>query len=137
MDTRAVCAAWRSVPTDALPRAGGFDGTVTLWAAEDAVPMLTLQGHTAGVRGVALSADGRWVVSSGPDAAIRVWDTRDGVLLTTFEGHTGAARAVAISADGGTIASSGLDATVRLWDARGGCRRGCWKVTPPRRWVLR
>jgi WD40 repeat protein len=36
--------------------------------------MLTLLGHTATIEGVAISADGQWVVSASGDRVLKVWD---------------------------------------------------------------
>jgi WD40 repeat protein len=44
----------------------------------------TLRGYTDRVNGVALSADGRWVVSASSDKTGRVWDLEDGKPMTTF-----------------------------------------------------
>ena len=41
-------------------------------------------GHTGVVWGVALSADGKLVVSSGFDGTIRVWDASTGTCLRTL-----------------------------------------------------
>jgi len=44
---------------------GNEDGTVRLWDTDTGRPLATLQGHTGGVRRVALSADGRLLASGG------------------------------------------------------------------------
>ena len=67
-----------------------------------------LSGHTGGVRGVALSADGRRLASGGADGTVRVWDARERACLRVLTGHTAGIWDVALSGDG------------RWWSARRG-----------------
>ncbi|MBV9168753.1 MAG: hypothetical protein JOZ81_01550, partial [Chloroflexi bacterium] len=83
-------------------------------------PLATLQGHTASVWAVALSADGQLGASSSLDGTVRLWDIRTGRLLATLQGHAAAVWAVALSADGRLVASGGGDQTVRLWESHTG-----------------
>jgi WD40 repeat protein len=83
-----------------------------------------LQGHTGGIRGVAVSADGETIASSGDDGTVRLWATRSGLSRSVLEGHTAAVYGVALSSDARTVASGSLDGTVRLWDARRGVAAG-------------
>ncbi|KAJ3009146.1 UNVERIFIED_CONTAM: hypothetical protein HDU68_002813, partial [Siphonaria sp. JEL0065] len=78
----------------------------------------TLYGHTASVNSVALSADGRNVVSGSSDNSVKVWDLRTGECTQTLTGHTDMVYSVAISTDGETIVSGSRDKTVKLWDIR-------------------
>jgi predicted ATPase/WD40 repeat protein/tetratricopeptide (TPR) repeat protein len=82
--------------------------------------MATLQGHTGVVYGVALSADGALLASSGEDGTVRIWAVEGSACLSVLQGHRGAVRAVALSADGRLLASGGLDGTVRLWETSSG-----------------
>ena len=77
-----------------------------------------LQGHQGWVLSVAISADGKYIVSGSEDSTVRLW-SMDGTLLKTFNGHQGWVLSVAISADGQYIASGGKDKKVRLWSLDG------------------
>jgi WD40 repeat protein len=83
-------------------------------------PERTFTGHTNAVNGVAISADGRLVVSGADDRTVRVWDRASGQLLHRLEGHTDWVRGVSISADGRWVVSGGDDKTVRVWDRASG-----------------
>jgi WD40 repeat protein/sterol desaturase/sphingolipid hydroxylase (fatty acid hydroxylase superfamily) len=84
---------------------------------------LTLQGHTAGVLGVAISADGRRIVSGSEDKTAKVWDAATGEELRTLTGHQRPVRCVAISADGQRLASGSYDKTVKVWDTATGAEQ--------------
>jgi WD40 repeat protein len=80
---------------------------------------VTLNGHTADINSVALSPDGRFVVTASADGTARVWDAATGASRGELRGHTGSVNSAAFSPDGKLIVTAGSDATVRLWDAGG------------------
>lgn len=112
------------------------------WRDESLPPCTqTLTGHEGHVTCVAVSADGRRLVSGSGDKVngtrvngkftkfrgprirtqLKLWDRQTGACLQTFTGHTDVVRCVAISADGSFVASAGsFDNTVKLWDAASG-----------------
>lgn len=95
------------------------DGAVSEWAY--ASPGQIRQfNHGGSVYGVALSRDGKTVVSCSADQTVRVWDAVTGQQRFQLNGHVGAVHAVALSPDESLIVSSGADKTVRLWDLTGG-----------------
>jgi WD40 repeat protein len=90
---------------------------VRLWEAGSGLLLATLQGHSGGVRVVALTEDGRLLASGGVDGMVRLWEADSGRLLATLQGHSGEVMGVALSGDGRLLASGGADGTVRLWEA--------------------
>ncbi len=80
----------------------------------------SLEGHTGSVEAVAVSPDGRFIVSGSWDNTLKVWDTDSGRLLRSLEGHTSGVKAVAISPDGRWIVSGSEDQTLKVWEADSG-----------------
>lgn len=75
------------------------------------------RSHTAGVRAIAFSADGRLLASGGGDGTIRIWNIRkknsEPVILP---GHQKSVRALAFSPKRQILASGSDDGTLRLWN---------------------
>lgn len=82
----------------------------------------TLEGHGSDVHAVAVSADGKTVVSGSGggiivnDKTVKLWNAGTGKLIRTLEGHGYEVRAVAVTGNGKTIVSGSFDKTVKLWD---------------------
>jgi WD40 repeat protein len=82
----------------------------------------TMEGHTAAVAAVAVTPDGKTVVSVGNDGAVLVWDAATGALRKSLDGHTGWVGSVVISPDGtraytaGGENSAGGGNVIRVWD---------------------
>jgi WD40 repeat protein len=90
-------------------------------AAEPIRPQLLLPlGHSRPISSVALSADGRRVLTGADDFTARLWDVQTGMTLHTFSGHTDQVRSVALSSDGRRAVTGSMDNTARLWDAETG-----------------
>jgi WD40 repeat protein/serine/threonine protein kinase len=65
----------------------------------------TLTSHTGLVAALAVSADGRTLVSGSLDSTVRLWDPVTGEERAVLRGHTHPVCSVAVSGDGGTVAS--------------------------------
>lgn len=76
----------------------------------------TLTGHAWAVHSVAISSDGKWLVSGGSDKTIKVWELPTDKEVCTLTGHTGSVRSVAISGDGKTLVSGSRDGTIKAWN---------------------
>lgn len=77
---------------------------------------LDLVADSRCVNALALSSDGRQIVTAGCEGIIRIWDAASGGAITQLEGHTDQVNAVAWSPDERWIASVGRDQTLRLWN---------------------
>ncbi|MCE9546422.1 MAG: protein kinase [Planctomycetia bacterium] len=81
---------------------------------------LVIDAHPGGANCVAVTRDGKRLVSGGADKLVKLWNLRSGELLKKLSGHTAEINSVATSLDGRWIASAGEDRVVKLWDAATG-----------------
>jgi hypothetical protein len=103
---------------------GPTSGAAWILPREEAVgEVRRFEGHTGEVWGVAISPDGRRLVSAGRDKTIRQWETATGKQLSCWEGCAGLFWKVAFTPDGRSILAAGPDRTVRLWDTETGQQR--------------
>src|SRR5437868_1646805 len=79
-------------------------------------PQLRIDGgmHTASIRRLDVSADGKILVTGSEDKTVRIWSLPDGRLLRTLRmpsapGDVGKVFAVALSPDGRLVAVGGWD----------------------------
>lgn len=56
----------------------GFDKNVNIFSADDWALAKTLSGHSGNVLSVDVSADGKWIASSGHDRTVKLWGREDG-----------------------------------------------------------
>lgn len=77
-------------------------------------------GHTALIKVIRFSADGKEIFSGSEDATIRRWNVVSGMEFGKYEGHKIDIRDLAISPDGRKIASASSDKTARIWDVETG-----------------
>ena len=71
--------------------------------------------HTEAVRALAISPDGKTIVSGSDDKTIKIWDKQTGKLKQTLTKHTSGVYALAISPDGKTLVSGSVDTTIQIW----------------------
>ncbi|KIK32652.1 hypothetical protein CY34DRAFT_62139, partial [Suillus luteus UH-Slu-Lm8-n1] len=69
---------------------------------------------------IALSPDGKKVVSGSSDGAMRLWDIDTCKVVKKCMGHTGGVRSVCWSQDGRRVLSGSNDGTARQWEVESG-----------------
>jgi len=73
-------------------------------------------GHSAPVIGIAVSRDGRYLLTGGADNEARLWDIPTRKTIQTFKGHKGWVYWVAFSPDEKSVVTASHDSTVVIWD---------------------
>ena len=114
--TSGFLLARRSAPT-ASPSLPGCDGTVRRWNAATGKPVGEPIRHRLKVQAVAISPDGRTVLTGSEDKTARLWDAVTNQPIGPPLVHQGPVAAVAFSPDGKTFLTASTDKTVKLWDA--------------------
>ncbi len=154
IDTRGL-RAWdvqtgrESGSTQTLPRRPGFTASTADRRYEvvynDLIDVATgkvltkFDSNHDVVRSVAISADGRLVLTGSIDSTVELWDAKTGKRLHQLEGHVGVVNFVEFSPDGRTVVTAGQDCTTRIWDVISGkelvrlisLRNGNWVAVDP------
>ncbi|TKX25480.1 transcriptional repressor [Elsinoe australis] len=110
---------------------GSLDRTIRMWELQphyggmrngaDQVPkggkcIRTFEGHKDFVLSVALTPDGRWVLSGSKDRGVQFWDPTSGDAQLMLQGHKNSVISVAPSpARGGLFATGSGDMRARIW----------------------
>lgn len=120
------------------------DKSLKIWDINTGYCVKTLEGHSAWVRDVVPSFDGRYLFSTGDDQSARLWDIsgQTSECKMTMFGHEHVVECCAIappsayqnlatlaglkkpppaSSSAEYMATGGRDKSIRLWDARGQC----------------
>jgi len=99
--------------------AGLSSGKVELLGMDGAVVGGWLAHHDR-IRAVALSGDGRRLITGSDDRTARLWDAASGSPGGELRGHEAAVTAVALSPDGTLVATGSKDGTAMVWDSATG-----------------
>lgn len=78
-------------------------------------PLLTFEGHTGNITGVAFHCEGKWMVTSSEDGTVKIWETRSGTIQRSYN-HGSPANDVVIHPNQGEIISCDRSGSVRIWD---------------------
>ena len=113
------------------------DRTIRQWDVTTGKEVRQFTGHADGVSSLAISRDGRRLLSGSWDKSVRLWDVDTGKELKRFEeGHSQQVWGVALSPDGKRALSASFDLTVRLWDVNLGKELQSFKGHTQSIWVV-
>src|SRR6201995_1368465 len=78
-------------------------------------PILTFEGHTNNVTGVAFQCEGKWMVTSSEDGTVKIWDVRTGSVQRNHN-HGSPVNDVVVHPNQGELVACDRAGTVRVWD---------------------
>ncbi len=111
---------------DRLHLAGAMtDGTVRLWKLTTGEEIARLQGHSGWIVSVAISRDGKYLVSGSLEKFVQVWD-----LAAVLEGRAGEALALNGTVDNQTFTQGADIGVVALPEAVGGAAPYAYALEP-------
>jgi WD40 repeat protein len=112
--TERGCLSLAFLP-DGRGLVGAVRHNVIVWDAKTGAVRATLSGHQDEVRSLALTPDGRTLLTASKDKTVRVWDVASGAERAVLEWDVGNVNAVAVAPDGTTAAAGGRSGTVVVW----------------------
>jgi len=91
-------------------------GNLKLWDVITGREITSFEGHSQNVNAVAITTNGKILVSGSDDQTIKVWNLQTNQLIHTLNSHTDAIHSLAISADNKTLISASDDQTIKVWN---------------------
>jgi WD40 repeat protein len=89
---------------------------VNIWDLESGQQVHSLKGHTRCINIIAVTPDGRQVVSGSSNKIVKVWDLESGRLIHSLKGHMWSVKAVAMTPDGRQVVCGSNDNIVKVWN---------------------
>ncbi|NJD59569.1 MAG: hypothetical protein C3F13_19210 [Anaerolineales bacterium] len=91
-------------------------GDLILWNLETGQELKHWSAHSGWVNAVAISTDGKMLISGGEDGSLIVWDTSTGNEIRQLVGHSGGITSLAVDSNTGNLISGSSDGNLILWD---------------------
>ncbi|HXJ66182.1 MAG TPA: AAA family ATPase, partial [Actinomycetota bacterium] len=96
-------------------------GVIDIRDAGTGQSLRSWHGHDVDVNGVAFSADGSMLATTGDDGAVRVWDPATGEMLGELDGPDRPVLGPSFNPDGSLVAAAwSNEDKARIWDWRSG-----------------
>lgn len=114
---KAPIRALAIAPDGLSVASAGMDGEIVRRALPDGEPLGGFDASGDGaVLALALSADGRRLLSAHASGEVALWDLEARKRLASLNPGGPAQAALAVSADGATALGAGADGVIRVWD---------------------
>ena len=113
-----------SISSDSRLIASAGRKVVRLWNAEDQSLIAEFRGHVQPVEAIAISRDGKRIVTGSRDHSARIWSVENESVEHFFYGHTAAVSQVGWNDNERFVMTRSIDGQVFVWDSETG-RRTC------------
>lgn len=96
----------------------GPNGDVLIYEVPSGKKTRTLKGHQGEVHTVAVSPNGKWIVTGGKDRTVRLWSVETGMSVAVLTRHEGEIKSTAFSPDSQYLATGDSNGELHLWEVR-------------------
>lgn len=93
---------------------------IEIWDTTEGAIVSTIADSGNDILSLAVSQDGRVLVTGGIDRSLKIWNLQTQKLEKTLSSHTGYIEAIAITPDARTLVSGSADRTLKIWDLQEG-----------------
>src|SRR5882724_186685 len=97
--TVSLCGTVAFLLSRGLAQAPSVGGSAPPTPTMGQQPLVIQSGHSSTVSSIALSHDGKLLLTGGVDRVVQLWDVRSGRVIRSFVGHSGSVTSVAVSPD--------------------------------------
>jgi WD40 repeat protein len=95
---------------------GGYnEPQMRFWSVETGEQLTTIRTQRTAVLAMAMSPNGKTLVSGGEDSRINIWNWRTGQYQMALHQHSGSITSLAIASDSKVLVSGALDG-IRVWN---------------------
>jgi WD40 repeat protein/tetratricopeptide (TPR) repeat protein len=120
----------RNFSTDTAAR----EKKATIWDAHTGTRLIVLEGHSNGIRSVAVTPDGSRIITGSIDGTARIWDAQNGAEIGVIWASDDQVTSVAAMPDGHRVITGSFDGTARIWDIR--TQAQLLKIDLGKTWVM-
>ena len=113
---------WESIVVDQESKyvIGDVKNSVKIWRLGSGELLHELAGHSTAITSIALSPDGKTIVTASSDQSAKVWDIQSGNIVNTLNGHSKGILDVIFNKNGDRIITASQDHTAKSWDSATG-----------------
>ena len=72
--------------------------------------------NSSNVNAIAISPEGKHIISGGLHGKLKIWDLQSGNLLFECQGHDSPIATISITPNGQQFVSGSLDNKIKIWD---------------------
>lgn len=95
-------------------------GTLSFWKRGSPQPVIELPGHQRTIWAMAITYDGKTLITGSWDRSIRLWDIDQRRLLRTIIGHGDIILSITLAMQDKVLLSGSRDGTIRSWELPAG-----------------
>ena len=110
--------------------------TIKLYDIQDIDFIRVFNENTYGLTSIAVTQDGKYLVSGNMDKTIKLYDIQRAECIRTFVGHTSLIRSISLTPNGNHIVSGSEEGIIKLWDINTGKNIFTTAILDDNEWLI-